>query len=375
VIVPDQPGLAAARSALQVQVEQLAAQGDFEALAELVAALTQDPTATSLVARTLHQLGAAEALEHVVNATAIADWPPGSGLLLQARQLDGIGEWQVSQALLDENSLGDSRAPPVVASPTPTTLMFRNIPLLESLVAMVADAVATAGGDRRVSIHVGAVSAGAEVYSLAIALDSAGLLGRVALSASDVRADLIDSARQGLVDRIDYQRFPPLLRARYLVETDGGWRIADAVREAIDFSVIDLLAPVADQCRYDLVIANNVLVHFPDPFKRTMLRSLAARMRTEAVLCIGGLHNGALVDELTALDLHPVTARVRDIYDAWTIQRDAWYRLPRQYWTLPPWRPGALADVLYAALFAGSAQWARRLAGVIGSDRAWRFPG
>lgn len=360
------------RAVLQREAGQRIAAGNTDAVVSWVRQLAAtEPASAGMLARLLHQAGACEALEQAVNAADIPGWPPGSGLLLRARQLEEQGEWQEADRVSALLGHADGQAgAPAIASPTPTTLMFRNVPLLEALVAAVA---ALLESRESLSIHVAASSSGAEAYSLAIALDAAGFGQRVRISASDVRQDLIESARAGWVDPADRDRFPADY-ARYLADHSGRKRICDSIRGAIEFSVRDLLAPSADSQQHDVVIANNVLVHYPDAQKTEMLRSLASCLAADGLLCAGGLRNDPLLPVVAVLGLHPVPARVRDIYEAWSIQRSAWYRLPRQYWTLPPWRPGPDSDALHAALFAASPSTASRLNDAIDSSVGWRFP-
>lgn len=357
-------------SRLADRVRGLASAGDEGGVVALAREFGGDPLAAAQLARLLHESGEHALLEAVVRAVEIPGWPEGSGLLLRARQLDAQGDYTQADAVLAALDAQIAVVPPPLeASPTPTTLMFRNAPLLESLVAILAR---LAERQASVSVHVAACSSGAEVHSLAIALHEAGLRARVRITGSDVRADLVEAAREGKITAGDLQRVPVQWRARHVVRDSGGggWRVAGAA--TIGFSVVDLLAgPPADM--HDVIVANNMLVHFPDPQKLAILGSLANGLRPGGVLCIGGLRNDALLTQLAEHDLHPVVARSSEIYEAWRIQRDAWYRLPRQYWTLPPWRPGPQAAWLHAALFAKGSEAAGRHSEAV-AQGSWRLP-
>lgn len=257
---------------------------------------------------------------------------------------------------------------PVVPSPTASTMMFRNPPLLEALVGTINWFAERRG---RVRVHVAACSSGEEAYSLALALQQAGLLECCDLEASDVDPGLVRRARMGVIDAKLAQALPAkMLEQHFERQDDGRFRLASEILERISFSQQDLLSEPVDSARYDVFVANNVLVHFPDKAKIRMLACMAGRVVADGVLCIGGGRQDALEDQIAALGLVPIEARGAVAFDAWRIQRHAWYVNPRPYWALPAARHTATTPWKHAALFARCPETAAALEQVVAGSGA-----
>jgi hypothetical protein len=239
---------------------------------------------------------------------------------------------------------------PATATPTASTMMFRNRFLLDALVLVIGW---LAGQRERVCVHVAACSTGEEAYSLAIALHDAGLLERCDLHASDVDSGLVRRALSGLLDVKATQSMPPgMLERHFERQPDGHFRLAHHIIDRIAFSREDLLDERFDGSPCDVLVANNVLVHFPPDERARMLACMSGRVATDGVLCIGGGRQDSLEHQLAVLGLVPILNGSADIFDAWHIQRNAWYVNPRPYWALPPARLTAATPWKHAALFA-----------------------
>ena len=247
-------------------------------------------------------------------------------------------------------------------SPTASTVMFRNPPLLAALVATIGW---LASRRAPVKVHVAACSTGEEAYSLALALEGAGLLDRCQLSASDVDQQLVRRARTGVIDKAAFLAVPEAMQARFEPRRDGRYALARELLSRIAFSVRDLLRPAGLGTGYDLLVANNVLVHFPAGERQRMLAAATAAVADDGVLCVGGGRHDDLERTMAELALVPIVAGSAEIFDAWRIQRGAWYASPRRYWALPPARATADAPWKHAALLARDPDTAGALAPVV----------
>lgn len=252
-------------------------------------------------------------------------------------------------------------ADPSEASPTPSTLMFRNQPLLDALVGAVGWFATHRG---RVRVHVAACSSGEEAYSLAVALHRAGLLDRCDLSASDVDSELVRRARSGVVDKKSLQSVPEDALELFEPRGDGRFMLSQSILKRIEFSLHDLLREPDGGVEYDVFIANNVLVHFPCEARRCMVEHIVSQVAADGLICLGGGRQDDLEGEIQTLGLVPLVAGSATIFDAWQIQRNGWYMNPRPYWALPPARLTADCPWKHATLFARSRETAAALEGL-----------
>jgi chemotaxis methyl-accepting protein methylase len=256
----------------------------------------------------------------------------------------------VESKLSTEESLNE-------AAPTSSTLLFRNQPLLGCLVECIRWYCAL---QAPVRVHIGACSTGEEVYSLALALEREGLLTQCALSASDVDSSLVARARGGVVDPRNANRMPTSYLARFQPQRDGGLRLAEEVLARIAFDTQDLLAP-GSEAAYHVLLANNVLVHFPGAEASSMLLRLSERLTPDGLLCIGGSRHDRIAAALATARLMPIVAHADRVYESWRLQRHAWYIDPRPYWAIPPARSSGQETWRHTALFARSADVAAQL--------------
>lgn len=337
-----------------------------------------DAGAAIKVARDLHAGGNWDGLRRWAQATAIAGWSPVQVELAYAQAMEFAGQPDVADrayAMVASRLVVESS--PRIATPTPSTRLYRNPPLLETLAACIVHRVDTRGSAR---VHVGAVSTGEEVYSLATLIESAGYLGRIELSASDIDPTLVRRARTGVVERSSEGAKPAGFEAAYFVrQKDGRLRLIPDLRKAIRIEVRDLMRPQRGGPLWDVCIANNLLVHFSDAGKIELLNGLVASLAPDGILCIGGLCNDPIEEALRGHGLFPVRWRIGEIHEAWRIQRNAWYTQPRPYWALPPCRFADGMEWRYAAVFARTRARAAELEAYLGSASSprheWLSPG
>lgn len=295
-----------------------------------------------------------QSLWEVARRTSVPGWDPVQAELARVEALENSGHPLEADRVRAAIEAGLSfEASPKRATPTPSTLMFRNRPLLDCLVAVVAWFIERNG---KASVHVGACSTGEEAYSLALLLADAGLIDRCEFTASDVDAALVMRARKGVLEAKVANAIPAaLLESSFHRQADGRLRLDATILERIAFSTIDLSQPPRVDERYDLLVANNVLVHFPVEEANSMLRAMVGRVQPQGVLCIGGARQDGLQQTIELSGLVPVETHADAVFEGWHLQRHAWYVNPRPYWALPPARLTAAEPWRHAALFARSA--------------------
>jgi len=281
-----------------------------------------------------------------------------AALLLRAELHERSAAYELADLMsLDAEWMGIG----VAAQPVPTTstLMFRNRPLIEALCSAISLIVERKGVVR---VHIGACSTGEEVYSLLTVLHQRGILENVELSASDVQPSCVRRARTGVIERRSAEQVPQDVLDKYFVEQrDGRFRLIQGLLGRAEFSVRDLSSKVENGGRYDVIVANNLLVHFEAVSAAIILANLVGLTEGDGVLCIGGGVQGEIERYLVVGSLFAISNCSAAIFDAWHLQRRAWYSYPRPYWALPPARHFDNATWRRASLFSPDVGIADRL--------------
>jgi chemotaxis protein methyltransferase CheR len=137
-----------------------------------------------------------------------------------------------------------------------------------------------------------ASSSGQEAYSLAmIAAECRAQLGerRLEIVGTDLSGEQVARARAGLYNQFEIQRGLPMqMLVKHFRKEAAGWRIADALRERVQFREWNLLADLRPLGRFDVVFCRNVLIYFDQPTKRRVLEAIALQMPPDGLLYLGG---------------------------------------------------------------------------------------
>jgi len=141
---------------------------------------------------------------------------------------------------------------------------------------------------------VGAAT-GEEAYTLAILLAEAstrGTGGGFEMIASDLDRRSLEVARAGVYPATAAVGIPHELFPRYFRSNGSGIRIADSLRDRIQFAQHDLVGPyLAPQeaivAAFDIVLCRNVLLYFDATLRAKAVARLAAVLEPGAVLMIG----------------------------------------------------------------------------------------
>lgn len=168
------------------------------------------------------------------------------------------------------------------------TYLFREWQPLLILVAAFIAPWCAAG--RRPRIWSAASATGEEPLSLAMLLDSRGLLDRVELVASDLSVRAIEAARRGRFrTRALRRNVEPALVDRYLHATNGEYLVEPRLVAAIQWHKLNLIddGSVAALGVFDVILCRNVLIYFSDATVRGVLARLARSLRDDGVLLVG----------------------------------------------------------------------------------------
>jgi SAM-dependent methyltransferase len=215
------------------------------------------------------------------------------------------------------------------------TSLFRNVLQLSSLEGPLADI--PANGQMRVL--VAGCSIGCEAYTLAGYLAARFPTLEVVVEAFDIDPGAVEHARAGLYgsqyvnDAVFQGSFADV--AKTLLSRAGrDWSIRRDVAQRISFDVGDALVErPRDIGRYDLVLAQNFMVHMDDTRAGQALRAMSTCVRSGGAMLLGGMTLDMRAGATASVGLVPVDWNIKAIHDEDTVRRNAW---PFAYWSLEP---------------------------------------
>ncbi|MBV8978475.1 MAG: protein-glutamate O-methyltransferase CheR [Alphaproteobacteria bacterium] len=144
---------------------------------------------------------------------------------------------------------------------------------------------------KRLRIWSAACAAGQEVYSIAMILDDLKLSSRgwsVDLIASDLSADMIARAEQGVYSHFEVQRgIPPDRFVAHFLEEGAHCRVSERLRRMVTFRTFNLLDSFGWLEDVDIVFCRNVLMYFEPRAKAAVLDKLAEVMLPDGYLVLG----------------------------------------------------------------------------------------
>lgn len=168
------------------------------------------------------------------------------------------------------------------------TYFFRELAPLRQLVDGHLAGVIAARGHARV--WSAACATGEEPLTLAMVLDSAGLLDRVEIIATDISTAAIDRARSGRHLRQALRAgHPEELAARYLRTTPDGIAVAPEIHAAVSFGTANLVDPASfiGLGTFDAILCRNVLIYFRDEGIVRLVEQLARMLTPGGLLAVG----------------------------------------------------------------------------------------
>jgi two-component system CheB/CheR fusion protein len=141
-----------------------------------------------------------------------------------------------------------------------------------------------------VRVWVPGCATGEEAYSVAMLvfqeLEAAGTRAPVQMFASDIDEEALATARAGVYADRSVANVPADLLERFFVKVDGGYRVAQQLREAVVFTTQNLVtAPPFSNL--DLISCRNVFIYFSAEAQETVLSLFAFALREGGYLFLG----------------------------------------------------------------------------------------
>ena len=171
------------------------------------------------------------------------------------------------------------------------TEFFRDPIAFEALAAsVIPNMVAEQPLDRPLRIWVPGCSTGEEVYSLTIlfleAIEASKRNIKLQVFASDVDAHSVAFARAGLYGPETAAQVTEKRLARFFLREGDGYRVVRELREAVVFTVQDLLADPPFS-RVDLISCRNVLIYLQPSAQEQILSLFHFALRAGGILFLG----------------------------------------------------------------------------------------
>lgn len=181
----------------------------------------------------------------------------------------------------------------VEAMTTNESLFFRDAKPFDSLRRAVLPRLhAARPAGAKLRVWSAAASNGQEAYSIAmVAADLAAAMPgrRVEIIGTDIATKPLERARQGLYSQFEIQRGLPMqMLVKHFSKEDGQWRASQALRDAVSFRPLNLLADLRPLGMFDVVFCRNVLIYFDTLTKCRVLEAVGRQMQPDGVLFLGG---------------------------------------------------------------------------------------
>ncbi len=180
------------------------------------------------------------------------------------------------------------------------TGFFRDADVFDHLATtIVPDLVRDRSPDRPIRIWVPGCSTGEEAYSLAMvffeAITAAKRNLKLQVFASDVDADAVATAREGLYPATIEADVSAERLARFFIKEEHGWRVTPDLRGVVVFTVQDVLTDPPFS-RLDLVSCRNLLIYLGSEAQEKVLALFHFALREGGLLLLGNSETAGDVD-------------------------------------------------------------------------------
>ncbi|WP_052639965.1 CheR family methyltransferase [Zavarzinella formosa] len=179
------------------------------------------------------------------------------------------------------------------------TWFYRGADFFETVIPFVRQ-LALARQVTPVRILSAACGTGEEPYSIAIALERAGVPSHsYRIDAVDLSTRNIDIARLGKYGDFSFRQTDQELRSSFFRPTGGGlWEIQPGIRGAVNFRVGNLMDPffLGEELPYDLICCRNVFIYFTPSARKVALQNLSRLLALDGLLGLGHAESSELAE-------------------------------------------------------------------------------
>jgi chemotaxis protein methyltransferase CheR len=160
-------------------------------------------------------------------------------------------------------------------------------------------------GDKTLRIWSAGCSTGEEPYTIAmLLLEKPELSGwKIEIIGTDISQRVLHHARKGVYGNSAFRVTEPHYKSRYFHEQDGGYRVADRIREFVTFSRLNLYDPsrFIFLGKMDIIFCRNVIIYFDMRAKKRVIENFYSTLNYGGFLLLG--HSESLMNITTAFRL------------------------------------------------------------------------
>ena len=139
---------------------------------------------------------------------------------------------------------------------------------------------------KNLRIWSAACSTGDEPYSLVMALSKHLPLNQIKIIATDLDKQVIAKAKVGLYNDKSIAAVPDDLKRKYFTQVGPSYKIADEIKERVEFREHNLLKdPYINDCH--LIVCRNVLIYFTEEARDDVFRKFNKSLVSGGYLFIG----------------------------------------------------------------------------------------
>ena len=135
-------------------------------------------------------------------------------------------------------------------------------------------------------------STGEEPYSIALhLLDEGDLVERrdFEIVGIDIDTNVIEKARLGIYSKRSVQFLPPNILNKYFTKDGMNYKIADFLREAIEFKVVNVMDKFAMKKlgKFDVIFSRNMLIYFDDASRKEVAMTFYELLKPRGYVFLG----------------------------------------------------------------------------------------
>lgn len=172
----------------------------------------------------------------------------------------------------------------------PETWFFRNPMSFSGLQDFVLHSWKGRLAGKKLMVMSMPCSTGEEPYSIAMALDQAGLHPHeFQIDAFDISPRLLTKAKRGVYGRHSFRNKEDDFRERYFDLVGGTFLIHDRIRNAINFqqgNLLDNYFGIGGQ-QYDVIFCRNLLIYFDRETQNQAMRKMHQLLSDDGILLLG----------------------------------------------------------------------------------------
>ena len=172
----------------------------------------------------------------------------------------------------------------------PETWFFRNPASFTALQEFAVEWRAGRASGRKLMVLSMPCSTGEEPYTIAMAMDQAGLQpNEYQIDAFDISQRLLTKAKRGVYGRNSFRNKENEFRDRYFDLVGGIYVLNDKMRNAVNFqqgNLLDKYFGVGGQ-RYDVIFCRNLLIYFDRDTQNTAMQKFHGLLADDGLMLLG----------------------------------------------------------------------------------------